>query len=456
MIQPLLRPFEIALDIGHSSIGWAVFKDGEKFDLLGTGVVLFTADDCLAVKRRGYRRQRRHVRSTRQRIERLKKLLLHVGAMSEEELNQPGCAWPWKLAAEVLSGSGRVLTWPELWDVLRWYAHNRGYDENARWSKQEEEVPGKKEKNAKDETLSQEDADIVEDKKKLAQAWSLMTKHSKHTMAETFCAELGVKPLGTIKASQVYFKGCKAAFPRPIVYAEVRDILEKHLGNLPHLTSELVRTLIGPDDNDWKTVAVPNVPLPKRYKGSYLFGQSVPRFDNRIISSCPITYAKVFSQALADTGDREKAREQAVRLSKVPTKKCPEFLRYRWAMILANLTVNPGSGMRPLTAEERKAIHQVMIHGDVAVKAEPGHLTKTQLKKVLKNLRLEQNNIDSYFLTPNAEEALWLRPKTSLSGRAPYTRQVMRQAVREVFEGKHPTEKGNSLYLSEEIKEAQL
>ncbi len=48
MNEKVPRPFEIALDIGHSSIGWAIFKNGEKFDLLGTGVVLFPADDCLA------------------------------------------------------------------------------------------------------------------------------------------------------------------------------------------------------------------------------------------------------------------------------------------------------------------------------------------------------------------------------------------------------------------------
>ena len=84
-------------------------------------------------------------------------------------------------------------------------------------------------------------------------------------------------------------------------------------------------------------MVVPSVRLPKRYKGSYLFGQSVPRFDNRIISSCPITYAKIFAQVLADTGDRKKAAEKAVRDSKVPAKKCREFLLYRWAMILANL-----------------------------------------------------------------------------------------------------------------------
>ena len=78
--------------------------------------------------------------------------------------------------------------------------------------------------------------------KKLAKAGELMTRHSTHTMAETFCKELlGVDPLGTKKASQVYFKRYKAAFPRDIVYAEVKSILEKHLGGLAHLTPELVQ-----------------------------------------------------------------------------------------------------------------------------------------------------------------------------------------------------------------------
>jgi hypothetical protein len=228
--------------------------------------------------RRAYRRQRRHVRATRQRIERLKELLHHVVALPEAELNEPGCAWPWKLAAEVLSGSGRLLTWPELWDVLRWYAHNRGYDGNVRWSKQEENQ---------------------EDSEKEKQARGLMQQHEKNTMAETFCAVLEIQPLGVKKSSRERFKGLNAAFPREVVYSEVKRILEKHVGVLPHLSLELIRALVSDDnyltrkwdDDAWKVILVSNVRLPKRYKGSYLFGQSVPRFDNRIISSCPITYA---------------------------------------------------------------------------------------------------------------------------------------------------------------------
>lgn len=433
MIQQVPPPFEIALDIGHSSIGWAIFQNGEKFDLLGTGVVLFPADDCLAIKRRTYRRQRRHVRATRQRIDRLKKLLLHVGVLSEVELNQPGCAWSWKLAAEVLSGNGRILTWPELWDVLRWYAHNRGYDGNARWSRQEK---------------------TTEDTEKEEEARGLLQKYGTTSMAETFCAVLGIIPLAVKKSSQVRFKGLGAAFPRETVLAEVKRLLTNHLGHLSGMSTELIQTLIDNDDDAWKTIPVPSVKLPKRYKGSYLFGQSIPRFDNRIITSCPITYGRI----IANGGDKKKA----IRDSKVPVKKCREFLLFRWSMVLANLTVNDGHAVRRLTSEERTAIHQIMVKGDPekqiktshAIKA--GHLTKTQLKDVVvKITQTLRNNIDSYFLTPEADKALWLRPE-NISGRAPYTRQVMKEAIKDVFEGNHPMEEGHSLYLSEEVRQAQL
>ena len=129
-----MKDLELAFDVGHSSIGWAVLKNGqiagEKIELLGCGTVIFRADDCLASSRRAYRRQRRHIRSTRQRIERMKRLLESMGVMTRKELDRPGCAWPWKLAARVLQSKTRanrdvLLSWSELWDVLRWYAHNR-------------------------------------------------------------------------------------------------------------------------------------------------------------------------------------------------------------------------------------------------------------------------------------------------------------------------------------------
>src|SRR5271154_2259283 len=127
---------QLAFDVGHSSIGWAVLKaaGGQAPELLGCGAVIFQADDCLASQRRGFRRQRRHIRSTRLRIARIKTLLTHLGVLTEAQLNKNSCAWPWMLSARVLRG-GTALTWAELWSVLRWYAHNRGYDGNKAWSR---------------------------------------------------------------------------------------------------------------------------------------------------------------------------------------------------------------------------------------------------------------------------------------------------------------------------------
>jgi len=427
---------EITLDVGHSSIGWAVFRNKDNdnnFDLCGMGVVLFPTDDCLASKRRVYRHQRRHIRSTRQRIKRLKQLLQHINVLSEPKLNQSGCAWPWKLAAEALRDSGRFLTWPELWDVLRWYAHNRGYDGNARWSQLEDHNS--------------------EDTKKEQEADRLMKKHNSETMAETFCAVLKINPLGITKSSQERFKGLNVAFPHDVVHAEVKRILEKHVDTLPQLTLELIRALVGEEKDAWKAIEVPSVRLPKRYEGSYLFGQSIPRFDNRIISACPITYERVFSQVRAKTNSTEKAHHQAMRDSKVPTKKCREFLLYRWAMVIANLRIHESQGVRALTTEERKAIHQEMVKPSGRFR-----LTKKQLKRVVEQVTNAQwSNVDDYFLI-QSDEALILRPnKNELPmGRAPYTRDVLKEAVREVFAGKHPTEADGCLYQSEDIKKTHL
>src|SRR5258707_481920 len=129
---------QLAFDVGHSSIDWAVLQStfNSQPTILACGVVTFGADDCLASKRRDYRRQRRHARSTRQRIARMEKLLAHLEILTIEQLTAKhkqagGHPAPWLLAARVLTtnGDGKfLLGWSELWDVLRWYAHNRGYD----------------------------------------------------------------------------------------------------------------------------------------------------------------------------------------------------------------------------------------------------------------------------------------------------------------------------------------
>src|SRR5579872_493574 len=312
------REIEIAFDVGHSSIGWAVLQTDGRVEIKGCGAVIFRADDCLASSRRSYRRQRRHIRSTRQRIARMKMLLTHLKVLTEAELSRPGCAWPWKLAAQVLQG-GKLLTWPELWDVLRWYAHNRGYDGNRRWSAADSEAQ-------------------KEDSEKEANARTLMEHHRTKSMAETFCAMCGIDPLGPKKSTNLPGdkrpKGQNAAFPREIVEREVQQILQAHFGRLNCVDANLEKALL----TDWLSIPCPTLRLQKRYKGGLLFGQLVPRFDNRIISICPISGQKV------------------------PTRNCPEFLNFRWAMQLANIKVAGANDreLLPLQAEQRVALDKRM------------------------------------------------------------------------------------------------
>lgn len=379
---------ELSFDVGHSSIGWAVLQtnggasapasisfakknkitepSASRVNILGCGVVTFGADDCLASKRRDYRRQRRHARATRQRIAQLEKLLAQLKVLTGEQLKQKhqqagGSAVPWLLAARILASNGEakhLLAWPELWDVLRWYAHNRGYDGNRRWSAQEAEAQ-------------------EQDTEKEKNANALMAQHGTQTMAETFCKVLGLDPLGDKQSSAENFKRLNAAFPRSVVEKEVRRLLELHQKKLPAINASFLKALF----EDWKAAGVADLKLPARYQGGLLFGQLVPRFDNRIISTCPITGEKV------------------------PSKNCPEFLKFRWAMTLANIRVahDQEKELRPLTGDERKKINLVM--------ESEGALTPTELKKAVRTTtNCTRDNLDSMLMHPDAKEALLLDP----------------------------------------------
>ncbi len=364
------KKLSLSFDIGHNSIGWAVLSSDKPVTIRGCGVVTFQADDCLASQRRGFRRQRRHTLSVRNRIKRLKQLFLHLGVLTAEQLEANDCAWPWLLAAKVLKSEGKeTLTWPELWSVLRWYAHNRGYDGNVLWSGD----------GADGEEITEEEK---QDTEKVKKAHSLMKEHETRTMAETICAVLGADPLNGPKASRVYFKGNDAAFPRGDVVKEVRRVLQAHFGKLPKCDEALEKALC----DDWQAIPCPELNLPKRFgkpnhKG-LLFGQYIPRFDNRIIPPCPITGKKT------------------------PLRDCPEFYRYRWARLLNNFSVNDPSakeGTRKLTAEERQKLHQ---------RAETkGYFTKKCLTEAVQEVTgREPANFDSFFMTVEMEKALVLDP----------------------------------------------
>jgi CRISPR-associated endonuclease Csn1 len=359
----------LSFDIGHSSIGWGVLSTTKKWgddpDIMGCGSVTFPKDDCLASARRRHRRTRRNIRSTRLRIARMKALFLQLGVLSKEELNSQGHPAPFALAAKVLISEKPILSWLELWHVLRWYAHNRGYDGNSRW--------------ARDEAAA-------DDTEKERVALELMEKHGTigKSMAETVCAVLGINLASKKISSAKPYKTLNAAFPRKIVRNEVLQILNKHLGHLDKLDEGVISTLIAPDNGEqhkaWRNVHVNGLELPKRYFGGLLFGQLIPRFDNRIIGRCPIS------------GD------------KIPNKSTHEFLEYRWAMILANLRVDG----QPLTIELRNHLHEAMQL--------KGRMTAVELRKTLVEVSGSTvNNVEGYFeLHPDSADALVLDPAFAL------------------------------------------
>jgi CRISPR-associated endonuclease Csn1 len=511
----------LAFDVGHSSIGWAVLETGfnEIPELKGCGAVVFPANDCLASQRRLFRRQRRHIRATRQRIERMKVLLGHLGVLTREQLDANERSWPWLLAARVHAG-GQRLTWSELWDVLRWYAHNRGYDGNKRWS-------------------AAEAAAEAEDTEKVNNARELYSKYGTTTMAATFCAVCGLDPLGKKRACALPGnkrpKGLNAAFPREDVEAEVRSLLETHVGVLPELGEGLIRSLF----DDWRAIPCEGLKLPGRFRGGLLFGQLVPRFDNRIVGRCPIMFERVFQETLRETGDGARAKKKAEKAAKTPSKECREFYEFRWAMQLANVMVcgPDGKTVRLIQNKDWRRLVDAKMR-------DSGFLTPGDFKKVVREVTGgAPSNLGQMLLHPDAQKALlldpvkkmvggdsligklwgllpdrvrkramgkWRRGKTPtvtelladipqadrreidaviqrhldgeglrrrkkdsgfvpekllaeplrverLSGRAPYHREVLREAVSDVMErGIHPTEEAGCLYRSEAILNAQL
>jgi len=424
----------VSFDVGHSSIGWAVLeKTGQQVSdikINGCGSVVFRADDCLASSRRAYRRQRRHIRSTRQRIERIARLLAHLLANEESDkapelvkrlqlyLNSPSQdraklqgevdSAPWKLAAQVLQG-GNLLTWPELWDVLRWYAHNRGYDGNQRWSNNSEveNEAAELDNAALDKILKDASAteDEKKDAKKVIEAKNLMQRHDVKTMAQTFCKELGIEPKGEKKSSMKRFKGLNAAFPRKTVETEVLQILQAH----KFCDAKIIHLLLAKklSDEDRKFLKDAGIRLPKRYESGLLFGQLVPHFDNRIISICPITFARTYKKLVADGKAHDEAKHKAEIAAKVPTKKSREFLEFRWAMLLADLTVKSkiNGTLRNLSYKERNQIHAEMKRR--------GYFSKDDLEKNLRDAApgFEPANLDAMFkITSEREDSLVLDP----------------------------------------------
>ena len=405
-----------SFDIGYASIGWSVIEahQGAWPQVTGAGVVLFPSGDCLASERRKNRRMRRTIRSRRVRIERMGSILESHGIITPEERHSAGAPLPFLLAAQALKRT-TVLTPLELWHVLRWYAHNRGSDGNALWKSQDEEAEESKRKEA---------------------AYQCMRELGPETMAETVCACLKLKLDDSSvppRLNNAAYKTFQMAFPRNIVEHEVRAICES-CSWLP----ERVRALILDDVSlHREALKKAGVQLPLRYVGSVLFGQLKPRFDNRIIERCPITWAQVYKQTFENgCGTPEqraaRAKNEANKLAKVPKADCREFYEYRFARILDNIRVAD----KPLLAEQRATLWEL-----ARIKKK---FTKKEFINAVESLTGEEpHNLRNYFqIVPESEKALIFHPMKDddkAGGRAPYARPVLCQVVAEVLRGEDPT-----------------
>ena len=408
-----MKKLTFSFDIGHSSIGWAVLsEDGNQAgnpSVDGTGVVLFEADSCLASKRRANRRLRRTIRSRRKRIERIGAILQHYGVISEEERRQTGHPVPFFLASRVLQGREK-LSGVDVWHILRWYAQNRGYDGNCRWSSQGDTC----------------DEDIA----KVEAAKAQMAQYGTSTMAETVVAILGLatsSPKAQMKVDTPCYKSLGMAFPRGVVMEEVERILAA--ADVP---DEVRRLILRPVQEIKAELAECGVRYPLRYDGSVLFGQLVPRLDNRIIARCPITWAKVYSQSKAEGRSEQESKKLADKYAKVPKADCKEFYEYRFARILANLRLEG----EPLPAALRRQLMEKA--------REVGRYTMSSFRKEFEALAGSKNhNLRNYFqITPDADKALVIVPQKEdqvATGRAPYARPVLAQVVEEVLNGEDPT-----------------
>ena len=406
-----MKNLTFSFDIGYASIGWSVmeYSDFLQPRIAGTGVVLFESDSCLASKRREYRRTRRTIRARRKRIDRIGSILQTHGIITTEERKRSGHPAPFFLAARALQGKTK-LKGIEVWHVLRWYAHNRGYDGNSQWSNE---------------------GDNAEDSQRVEAAKAAMKNCGTSTMAETLVSILKLntgKTQADFEVNSPKYRNLNMAFPRNTVVAEVTKLLQE----CSDLAPAVCDLILSPVQQHLAELQECGIKLPKRYNGSILFGQLLPRFDNRIIARCPITWANTYRDALNQGETEAKAKKLADKFAKVPNADCQEFYEYRFARILANIRVDD----KPLSAEIRQKLFE---EGK-----ERGKFTPKEFSKAVEALTGKQkNNIANYFhLVPDADKALILCPKNDnqrATGRAPYARPVLRKVLEEALNGEDPT-----------------
>lgn len=135
----ILVKYSIGLDIGISSVGWAVINlDKERIEDLSSRVFDVAENpkngSSLAAPRREARSARRRLRRRRYRVSRLRRLFLDKGLLSDVQANQ---LYDWKdedldIWIVRVNGIERQLTEREFARILIHYAKNRGFKSNRK------------------------------------------------------------------------------------------------------------------------------------------------------------------------------------------------------------------------------------------------------------------------------------------------------------------------------------
>ncbi|WP_423767223.1 type II CRISPR RNA-guided endonuclease Cas9 [Cloacibacillus porcorum] len=136
MNSSALERYLLGLDIGITSVGWAVL-DLTRGKIADLGVRLFDRAEepktgaSLAAPRREARSTRRRLRRKRQRMSDIRSLIVSHGILSQTDMdnlfNSPHPCTPWELRAE---GLDRLLTCEEWSRVLIHMAKHRGFKSN--------------------------------------------------------------------------------------------------------------------------------------------------------------------------------------------------------------------------------------------------------------------------------------------------------------------------------------
>lgn len=240
--KPIDLNYRIGLDIGITSVGWAVLenKNDEPFRIIDLGVRIFkeaeqSNGDPLALPRRKARSARRRTRRRRFRLERIKKLFQTEGLIDIKEFEaryeKAGLPDVYRLRYE---GLDRKLTDDELAQVLLHIAKHRGFKSTSKAEEAENENDDAKKREAG------AIKDSISNNKKIMEEKGYRTVGEMLYLDENFRTDCPWNYNGYLLTPRNKAGDYKHTVLRDMLVDEVRDIFkaQRSLGNI-HASEEL-------------------------------------------------------------------------------------------------------------------------------------------------------------------------------------------------------------------------